>query len=159
GIHSIGSSASSTVEDLIQQSCRLLASMTQCPSVAAPPSGKAARLHRIFLSPASQRQALLVMLLSTGHVEHRVVEIGTSTDEHSLEHISNFLNRTLAGSSLAELSTRKLGMLPTELAAHESGVDTVFKALKHASRSLTEERVILEGTSQLLRQPEYQDIA
>src|SRR2546421_3580997 len=102
GIRSLRSSTGSAIEDLVQQTCRLLAVMTQYPSVATQPSARAARLHRLFLSTASKTQVLLVMLLSTGDVEHRVLDPGVWADARSLEHISNFLNQALSGSELVD---------------------------------------------------------
>src|SRR5439155_7900614 len=68
------------------------------------------------------------------------------------------LNQALSGSELVDLKERPLALTPTVLAAHERTIQAIYSAIKEAARSLTEERVILEGASQLLRQPEFQDI-
>ena len=152
-------SSSSTMEDIVQQTCRILAGMTQYPSMATPPTGKAARLHRLFLSAASPTHALLVILLSTGDVEHRLVDLGVKTLPGTLEKTANYLNEYLAGIELSDLGAKTLGLLPTAITTHRDIVERVFTAVTNAARALAEERVILEGTSQLLRQPEFKDVA
>ena len=152
-------SSGSTVDDLIQQTCRILSGMTQLASVATPPSTRAAALHRIFLSPASRSHILLVLLLSTGAVVHRVVEMDGEVDERALEYAGNYINRLLSGTGLGDLTIHTLGLIPTGLASCSRIIERVHAAITDAARSMTDERVFVEGTSQLLRQPEFRDIA
>jgi heat-inducible transcriptional repressor len=152
-------SAQTPVEELIQQSCRLLAGMTKYPSAATPPTRKATRLHRFFLAAASRSHVLLVMMLSTGDVEHRVIDAGSAPSAASLERVTNYLNKEYAGRELSELGQMKIGDLPPELVEDRVLLGKVRSALLSAARNLSEDRVFLEGTSHILRQREFQDVA
>jgi heat-inducible transcriptional repressor len=146
------------VDEIVQQTCRLLSDMTQYISVASPPTVQTTYLHRLYLTVASSRHILLVMLLSTGHVEHRLLEVERTTGEISLQRVANFLNSSLAECDLHELSVRPLEAIPADLMPEQALIGKVHAGLIQAARSLTESRLFLEGTSHILRQREFQNV-
>src|SRR5882724_13456348 len=77
------------IEDILQQTCRILSEMTSYTSVATDPSTSTTTIRRVYLTGASPRHALLVVLLSTGHVEHRLVEIEAAPPDRVLALLSN----------------------------------------------------------------------
>lgn len=150
--------AANPIEEIVQASCRLLSDMTQYPSAATPPAMSSTRLHRIYLAHASRTHTLLVMLLSTGEVEHRLIEIGFAPSTASLERVTNYMNEQHAGRELSDLASTVISEMPTEIATDHSLLVLVRRALEQAARSLTESRVFLEGTTHILRQREFQDV-
>lgn len=152
------SKAQAAVEEIIQQTCRILSSMTQYPSVATTPSLNATTLHRLYLTPASPRHVLLVLLLSTGHVENRLLALGFTSAEDVLQRVANYLNETLAGHELDTIARRALGDVPEELHAEAALLGKVYAVVVQAARALEENPVFLEGTSHILRQREFQDV-
>ncbi len=151
-------SALTPVEELIQQTCRLLAGMTRYPSAATPPTRTETRLHRFFLAPASRSHLLLVMLLSTGDVEHRLIDPGNTPDAGSIERVTNYLNDQYSGCELRELGGSAVTDIPNEFTGDRALLAKVRGALLQAARGLSEDRVFLEGTSHILRQREFQDV-
>lgn len=146
------------IEEIVQQTCRMLANMTQYPSVGTPPVLETTRLHHLYLTVASPRRVLLVLLLSTGHVEHSLLEVGHAPGEASLQRIANYLNEVLAGHELNALSAHVLGEPPSELHADRALLEATHAAIMQAAASLVDQRVFLEGTSHILRQREFQDV-
>ncbi|HSV74523.1 MAG TPA: heat-inducible transcriptional repressor HrcA [Chthonomonadales bacterium] len=146
------------VDELVQHACRLLAAWTSYPSVASAPDIQRDALRQVYLTIASPRRVLLVMLFSTGHVEHRLLSVASGHGERSLQRVSNLLNKRLAGRTLAEVGASTLGELPPELSGDADLLGRVHRSILQASASLAESRVFLEGTSQILRQPEFQNV-
>ncbi len=150
---------SSEMEEIIAQTCRVLTGLTSYVSLATDPDTDSTSVRRVYLSPATQRQVLLVMLLSTGHVEHRLVELETVPGESALTRLSNYLNTLAADQELTQVERAvRPSEVPTELMALAPALSRLTIALAHMANALTERRVFLEGTSQLLRQPEFQDV-
>ncbi len=149
----------SNVEDILQQTCRLLASMTQYLSVATPPAAETTALHRVYVTPASPRHVLVVLLFSTGHVENRIVDVERNVKAEGLERIANYLNQALSGMELEPLGRLSPGDPPAELRADRSIVEKITGAIAEAARSLGEDRLFMEGTSHILRQREFHDVA
>lgn len=148
----------SEVDEIIQHTCRLLAGIAQYPSVATQPALGSVGLHQLYLSTPHPRHILMVLLLSTGHVEHRLIETESVVSESSLQRVRNVMSDMLAGLDLAEIRTLSPIKAPQELQKEAALISTLVDAVKQAAIDLTEERVFLEGTSHILRQREFQDV-
>jgi len=146
------------VEEIVQQTCRMLAHMTQYPSLGTPPASTTTHLHHLYVTAASARHVLIVLLLSTGHVEHSLLEVEDAPEAASLQRITNYLNETLAGRDLTDLSGHALAGTPTELRAEQALLEKVHASVVQSAASLADHRVFLEGTSHILRQREFQDV-
>ncbi|MBM3495898.1 MAG: hypothetical protein FJX72_16475, partial [Armatimonadetes bacterium] len=98
--------AAEDVRNTIRDACRLLAELTQYPSVASAPTNGDVVLHRLYLAPAGAHHVLLVLLLSTGHVENRVVELTRSLTDATLSALIHRLNGRFAGRSVQDLANQ-----------------------------------------------------
>lgn len=146
------------VEEIVQQTCRLLADMTQCAGVASPPARTVTKLHRLYVTPASERHALLVVLLSTGDVQHRLLEAEEAGDAGALQRVSNYLNARLSGVEMADVLHRSLGEAPGELQPHAALVARIHRAVADIAKSIAQGRLFLEGAGHILRQREFQNV-
>lgn len=151
--------ACSEVEEILQQTCRILAALTSYASIATDPVTETTSVRRIYLTHAGTRHVLLVVLLSNGHVEHRLVELESAPSDNALVPLSNYLNAQIAGNSREEIDRRlriqEAVGLSTPLIPVLAKIAPVLRLL---IASLSERRVYLEGANQLLRQPEFHDI-
>jgi heat-inducible transcriptional repressor len=151
--------AQNEVEEMILQTCRILSGLTSYPSLATDPATEIMRVRRVYLTEADARHILLVMLLSTGHVEHRLVEVPAAPDTGTLLRVSNYLNSRVADCELDEAARLAGGLeAPPEVAAPAPLLKKLFTVIRQMARGLSERRVFLEGASQFLRQPEFQDV-
>ena len=127
------------IEEVLQQTCRILSEMTSYASLATDPSTASTSLRRCYLTSASSRHILLVMLLSTGHVEHRLVEMDTVPGESALSLISNFLNSQVVNRDLEEIC-RLSGLvdIPAEFQAYSAAMAKIWTVMKQVAISLTE---------------------
>ena len=148
----------SEVDEIVQHTCRLLSGMAQYPSVATPPSQRATTLHRVYLSSPAPGHLLIVLLLSTGHVEHRMNELDEQTRETAVERVQNYLNEVLRGRTLEDLWGAFRPSVPREIAPHQALVSAVLEVITEAAGDLADDRVFLEGTAHILRQREFQDV-
>ncbi len=151
--------ASSPIEDILQHTCRLLAGMTQYPSLATPPAGQSALVHQIVVTRATKARALVVVVLTNGEVEHRLVELPGRPTAQEVERAANFLTRTLAGKPLDDISRFQLPDAVAVLGSAGELVQPIFQAVLDVADALAEHRVFIEGASQILKQPEFHDVA
>lgn len=145
--------------EIMLETCRILSRLTTYPSLATDPSTDVTLLHRVYLSSASPRHALLVALFSTGHVEHRLVEMETVPDDSTLLRLTNYLNLLVGDRDLIEAGRLLTSPdIPVELLSASASLGKVIAALKELASDLSERRVYVEGMNQILRQPEFQDV-
>lgn len=144
------------LEEIVLQTCRLLSNITQYPSVATAPPVRSPLLRRIYINVVSPRQCVVVVLLSTGHVEYRIIEAETAGP--ALQRVANYLNEALAGRYLDALEQEELAETPTELIEEQELLSAVYACVLEVVKDLLQDRVFLEGTGHILRQREFQDV-
>jgi heat-inducible transcriptional repressor len=147
------------LEDILVQTCRILTGLTSYTSIATDPRAEITSLRRVYLSGASPRHVLMVVLLSTGQVEHRLVDVDSAPAEAGLLRISNFLNSQVGSRELSDVA-RRLGQIevPPDLVPYNTTLSRLNTALTQLAATMNERRVYVEGKNQLLRQPEFQDV-
>jgi heat-inducible transcriptional repressor len=149
----------SELEEILQQTCRILSGLTSYTSLATEPSTSVTTVRRVYLTSANPRYVLLVALLSTGHVEHSLVSLESAPPDSALGPLANYINSLVAGQELEDISRIvRAQELPGELAGQSAALTQIFAALTQMAGGLSERRFFLEGTHQLLRQPEFQDV-
>ncbi len=147
------------IEDLILQTCRILSGITLYPSLATDPSTDSSSLRSVIISGASQRHILLVVLLSTGHVEHRLIELGAVPANSELTRINYYVNSVVSSQELEDVGRmNQPAEYPAEISIHAGTMNKIFNSIFKMAQTLSEKRVFLEGASQFLRQPEFQDV-
>ncbi|MCS6777574.1 MAG: heat-inducible transcriptional repressor HrcA [Chloroherpetonaceae bacterium] len=151
--------ACNELSELVQETCRVLSNLTAYMSVATDPSTEVTLLRRIYLTEASPRHILLVVLLSTGQVEHRLIEVDTVPDETVLTRVAGFINSIAADREMTEVRARfSVIEPPPELHSCASLLTRVASTLADVAAAATERKVYLQGMNQILRQPEFQDV-
>ena len=151
--------AQSEIENILLQTCRVLSRLTSYPSIATDPSMETTTVRRVYLTEASPRHLLLIALLSTGHVEHRLIEVESVPADSALLQLSNYVHSLAENRELEEVGRLVLLQnIPNELAPYVVTLTKITRTLAQTAQSLLERRVFLEGTSQFLRQPEFQDV-
>jgi heat-inducible transcriptional repressor len=154
------------LEHILRQTCALLSRMTRYTSVATRPLPTDTSLRQAFVAPAGGGAVLLVALLSTGNSETRLLAgaIGkhAADDPSALTEASNALNLVWVGKSLDAISRAADDDLkaPLDLANdHSRAIYTVLvDALRHLARTVSENRGVVEGAREMLRQPEFHDV-
>ncbi len=155
-----------TLERILRQTCALLTQMTRYTSVATPPKPAEIVLRQFFAAPAGVDTLLIVAILSTGGSEHRILTGSAShlamTEPAALTEALNAVNSRLAGRTLDTLSSPTDLVPPDDLRRPESR--TLFVALSECAQQIARsindgsDRPVVEGASEILRQPEFKDV-
>jgi len=140
------------LDDVIQRSVRLLAQLTQQVAIVQYPSLARSTVRHIELVPLSPTRALLVLILSTGRVEQRVVELPAELEADALADLRGRINRAAVGETITGAATA-LGVLTEQVEPHDrSQVAVIAAALVEAmSNERHESRVVVGGTANLAR--------
>ncbi|NLI01336.1 MAG: heat-inducible transcription repressor HrcA [Chthonomonadales bacterium] len=150
--------AAEDVQETVRDACRVLADLTQYPSVASTPTSGEVSLHRVFLAAAGHRHVLLVALLSTGHVENRIVELPHAVDDRAVATLGERLNQRVAGRAIRDLAV----MSRLEQAVPADPADETMRRMRGAihqmATAFSDEHLFFEGTSYMLRQREFRDL-
>ena len=152
------------MERLLRRTCALLTQATSYTSVATPPRPADTQVQQVFVTPAGEDRLLVVLLLSTGQMENRLLCLEPDTARRispaEATQLANALTEALAGQELDTLAR----LTPEAPAAFSSALRTLHGLLTAAVQQMAvtaadEDSVYLEGASEILRQPEFRDVA
>jgi heat-inducible transcriptional repressor len=148
------------LDDVVQRSVRLLAQLTRQVAIVQYPTLSRSTVRHVEVVPLTAARVLVVLILSTGRVEQRVVELPGPLEEDRIADLRGRLNRTIVGERLADASA-SLVLLPDEYEPeHRGPVAVLVAALVEAmSDHRSDERVVVGGTANLARFGDGFDLA
>lgn len=143
------------LDDVVDRTVRLLASLTQQVAVMQYPSLTRSSVRHVELVPIGANRLMVVLIVNTGRVEQRVIESSrdllSADGEHFISDLRSGLNAKVSGHQLTEAASL-LQSLPDNFApADRDLVRAVVRSLEDALVEEREERVVLAGTSNLMR--------
>jgi len=143
------------LDDVVQRSTRLLSQLTRQVAVVQYPTLSRSTVRHIELVALAPARLLLVLILSTGRVEQRVVELPSAITDEALFDLRSRINGAAAGQLIATAldGLREAAERVSEPEQSDGGVTaTVVEALVEAmSDHRSNERVAIGGTSNLAR--------
>jgi heat-inducible transcriptional repressor len=148
------------LDDVVQRSVRLLAQLTRQVAIVQYPTMSRSTVRHIEMVPLGTARVLLVLILSTGRVEQRVVELPETLDDERIADLRTRLNRAVVGERLAD-ATARLVTLPDEFEPAQRGPVAVLVATLVGAMSdhRSDERVVVGGTANLAHFGEGFDVA
>jgi heat-inducible transcriptional repressor len=145
------------LDDVVQRSVRLLAQLTRQVAVVQYPTLSRSTVRHIELVSLTPNRLLVILILSTGRVEQRLVELDTTLDEADLGELRSRLNVAAAGKVIAEAAAALRAAVPErDGGATAAVVDTVVEAF---SDHRSDERIAVGGAANLARFGESFDTA
>ncbi len=100
-------------EAVIRQVAMILAEMTNYTSLVLEPELYHTSLKHMQIIPLNERQAVMILVTNTGHVEDKLISLPPDVPVSEIEKLVNILNAKLSGVSMMQLTSK----LYNELAA------------------------------------------
>jgi len=140
------------LDDVVQRSVRLLAQLTQQVAIVQYPSLAKSTIRHIELVALSTNRLLAVLIMSTGRVEQRVVEVPVELTDQLIGELRLRLNTAAAGERISDAAVA-LGALPEQAAGATSNAYTVIVAalVEAMANHSSDDRVVVGGTANLAR--------
>ena len=137
------------LDDVVQRSVRLLAQLTRQVAVVQYPTLSRSTIRHIELLALAPNRLLVVLILSTGRVEQRVVELSVDVRDDELGDLRALVNRAATGEPIADAVTGLRGLRPAEDGTVAGAViDALLDAM---SDHRSDERVAVGGAANLAR--------
>jgi heat-inducible transcriptional repressor len=139
------------VDDVVRRSVRLLAQLTHQVALVQYPTLSRSTVRHVDLVALSETRVLVVVILSTGRVEQRLVELHGPLDDDAVAGIRGRLAAVVTGRVIADASAALADLVapPGEEAGAQGLV--VATLLDAMSDHRSSERVAVGGTANLAR--------
>ncbi len=150
----------SSVEDALEDAMVILAKMTGYPAVANLPGAKRDTMRLLQLNPIAPRRLILVLMTSSGRIEHRVFEVDDDVSPTRLQTVVTFLNENLGGKTLAK--TKSADFETVSKGLHDQTViglaRRAWEMVQGSIAEIADEKIVVQGLITLLDEPEFSQI-
>ena len=144
------------LDRLIQEAGKLISGLTNYASVAVTPSLTQITLRQFEIIPVDQLNFVIVVVTDSGTVKNKMVRTLAPVSKDEAELLTYVLNQTLTGLPLSHITAERFDIV-RRAAGLSALLAPVAEYLAELVQELSNQKVYLEGTSKLLRFPEYQD--
>lgn len=139
------------LDDIVERTARLLATLTSQAAVMQYPSLRRSRVRHIEVVPVAPSRASIIVILDSGRIEQRLVALAAATDETFVARLRTKLNEVAAGSLLSDAAVGLAALSEAFPAEQRADVDAVATTISAVLAEEREERVVLAGTANLAR--------
>lgn len=146
------------LEDLIQQTARLLSEASNYLAVVLGPQLSKTTFRHLKILPLNEQKALLVLVTDAGFLEKGLLEVPEGTTSEELEYIAAILNERLKGLTVDRIAQAAWKELKSELSQYRFILEQTLQLLTESLGKENEERVYLGGATNILRFPEFRRV-
>lgn len=143
------------LDDVVQRSVRLLSQLTRQVAVVQYPTLSSSTVRHVELVALTPERLLVVLILSTGRVEQRLVELSSPLADDDLATLRSRLLLVATGQRIADAVAGLRALVPAGDAAAQPGAEAtgaVVEALCEAmSDHRSDHRVAVGGAANLAR--------
>ncbi len=145
------------LEGVISEISDLISKVTHYPSVVAFPRESQRRVRSVKLILIEERVALVVVITDGGEVRNKKLRFSEAVDYETIDVLSDFLSKQLAGLGAADITPARVMLIYEAMGQYAEilkvVVGFVLECLKDEG-----ERLYIGGTSNILNNPEFEDI-
>lgn len=149
------SNTGDALQAILRDTMRGLSRLTHLMGVATTVRDGNVSVRHAVLSALGSSQALLVLVLSNGHVENRMIEIPAGLTLENIGTVNDAMQVAFPGKDL-----RTLGRLKSPSASGAPAMDklqaVIWSAVRAMAKDLTRGVMIIEGEEFMFAQPEFQ---
>ncbi len=146
------------IEQLIQNSAKVLSSITSYTALAISPQLKGSRIKHIQLIPIDNLQILMVLVTNTGVVKNSIFKLNKEIPEEQTVIISNFLNDKLKGLSIDEIGDEISDGIIKEIYDYKTIIDGIIPIISQSMDDVDNVDLYADGITRILDFPEYRDL-
>ena len=138
------------LEELLRRTSSVLSRLTRFAALVVAPRLDRSRLRHIELVQLAPTSVLVVVIVDTGRVDKRMLDLDTPVAEHDVQRARHAINAAVANLRLAHVSDVIAGVANGAPAELRGLIDAVADAVRRALASATEgDQVFVGGTANM----------
>lgn len=145
------------IEKIMKRTTKLLSQITKYTSAMLTPQLSKSTVKSIQLIEVTQNDVLAVIVTDTGIIKNVLVKLPRTINDSNLIKINNMLNEKLKGLTCEEIDLSVITSIQNEMGGYYEILNAIIPVL-HESLNSVETDVYLEGTTNILNYPEYNDL-
>ena len=144
---------------LLEDAAKALAGYTGCAAISTTINRRSLLVRRIEIIPATQRTAVILLILSNGMIKNRVCRVDFTLTPKIVEFFQKFANGILGGKSVNQISESFIRSVALSLDEYTEIFTPLLAAIYDLCREASSGPIYRSGTSNLLEYEELRRIA
>ncbi|MGC6768638.1 heat-inducible transcriptional repressor HrcA [Enterococcus sp. LJL128] len=138
------------INDIIEQSAKILSELTSYTAFSLGPEVKERKLTGFRMVPLNDRQVIAIIVTDKGNVESQVFAIPNTVSKEDLEKMTNIINEKLVGQPLLTVYHRLRTEIPMILHRYFQTPEGMMNLFDTMLGHIFEEKVYVSGRLNLL---------
>lgn len=148
-------------EQVLEQTATILSQITNYTSIILGPEMFNTKLTKLQIVPISEENLVVILVTSTGKVEHKTLKVTKDVSMNEIENLVNYLNHKLIGTPLYQLKMKIEKEILDEFLRNVTDFEKSMKIINELFSDIDVQegkKIYLGGTINLLNQPEFNDV-
>ncbi|MDD5131950.1 MAG: heat-inducible transcriptional repressor HrcA [bacterium] len=145
------------LDSVMQETSKMLSMLSHYTGFVLTPSPAADRLKRLELVKLDRDRVLAVLVTDAGFIRHKIINVDQDVNSTELLSINRMLNKNVYGISVNDISAEIFKRLQQEKNKQVKYINIMEKLIQQAFALDEEGELYLEGTSNILSQPDFAD--
>jgi heat-inducible transcriptional repressor len=139
------------LDDVVQRSVRLLSQLTRQVAIVQYPTLSRSTVRHVEVVSLAPCRLLVVLILSTGRVEQRLVDLADDLDDAAIADLRSQVNALATGEVIADASAALTALVSTDEPVPPATQGVVDALLDAMSDHRSDERILVGGAANLAR--------
>ncbi|MGI6119212.1 MAG: heat-inducible transcriptional repressor HrcA [Desulfosporosinus sp.] len=147
------------IQEIISRTSKLLSELTNLTGIVLGPNKGKSAFGRMHFLPYQPGQVIVVIVKENGQVENHIIDVGEGITAEELQHVADVFNQKMRGYIVTQVTRSLLDEIYNELFRQRVLIDNILEMLRTVlDDKKGGERIYLDGTLNMLNQPEFRDL-
>ncbi len=136
----------------------VISALTDYTAIYTTPTSSALLITNIKLIPVDDKSFVALVVASDGSVKNRTIRISKEYSQDVLDKLSNYLNHRFSHCEIRDFDPIALAKEKLLIPVEDAIIDPVFDFLSDLQKQSETVDVVLNGTTNIFKHPEFNDI-
>ncbi len=146
------------LDKIVRDVSAAFSAVTNLPTIGMLPRIEKGVVKSIKLVKIDERSVMLIIATGEGMIKNKMLRLKSEIFDEDIEHINNILNENLAGLKGSEIGLSNIMEVQNAVGENLELLTSVLEIVHEAISEVDTRDVFMEGTTNILRFPEYSDV-
>ena len=146
------------MDKIVKNVSAAFSGITNLPTFGMVPTIEYGTIKGIKLVSVDERTVMVIVSDSSGLIKNKLLRLRTPVDEVFLTRVTEILNQNIAGYTRSEINLNRIVEVATVLGDNHEILTSVLELVHEAISEIDKREIFMEGATNILRFPEYNDI-
>ena len=145
------------INDVILKSMEIISELTHYTTIVLGKQSSENLVSKVEVIPIDQNNIVAIVVTDRGHVEHKNIYIPESVDSREIKQTVDLINKIIVGTSIDAVSEVLEYQVKPIIGRYVKQHEALYNAFYNAFSDFANESVRVNGTKNILMQPEFND--